>query len=157
MNIDIVQTSATDLTANITQLDMFPSEAIEEIHMEAVYEHLYRFERKTALKEWFRLLCPGGKLTIDSIPDFDVFAENYLMRKSGIRGDLMTLDDVYLGTHGDPVQWNAPEQLHKDLFTKDQLRSELEAAGFEIESIENVCFEDEPVAVNINVVARRNN
>ncbi|NUQ00210.1 MAG: hypothetical protein HUU35_10190 [Armatimonadetes bacterium] len=64
-------------------------------------------------------------------------------------------EHVYRYTHGLPTRFNAPHQLHKDLFTKDSLRAELEAAGYEVVSLENTCYEQEPHALNLNVVARR--
>ncbi len=40
--------------------------------MDAVYEHLYHFERPRALAEWYRVLEPGGALHLNWIPDFEL-------------------------------------------------------------------------------------
>ncbi|MFM8558406.1 MAG: hypothetical protein ACKOC6_02165, partial [bacterium] len=37
----------------------------------------------------------------------------------GLLGPVFDLDEVYRFTHGDPVAWNAPEQLHKDVFSAE--------------------------------------
>ena len=155
MNVDIVPTRATDLVADITRLDMFPDRSVEEIRMNAVYEHLFRHERLSAVREWHRVLTPGGRLHIDWLPDFDVIAKAYLDQSPGIAGPQFDLDHVYRYTHGDPVPWNAPEQLHKDIFNRASVERELRESGFEIDLIENACYRDEGLALNLNVTAHR--
>ncbi|MBK7366348.1 MAG: methyltransferase domain-containing protein [Candidatus Eisenbacteria bacterium] len=154
-NIDIVATPATDLACDITRLPMFADGTAEEIRLEAVYEHLFRHERLAAIREWFRVLKPGGRLRVDWIPDFDAVAGRYVRREPGLLGPEFDLEEVYRFTHGDPVAWNAPEQIHKDLFTRASVERELREAGYVIESIENALFADEKFSVNLNVVARK--
>jgi len=155
VNVDIVETAATDMVADITSLPMIPSDCIEEIRLEAVLEHLFRHQRLSALKEWARILKPGGTLDIRYIPDFDVYAGLYVRGEPGESGARMTLEEVYRFTHGDPVPWNAPEQIHKDIFSRDSVRADVEAAGLEVVSLENACFKDERIALNLNLVARK--
>ena len=83
-NIDIVATPATDLACDITRLPMFADGTAEEIRLEAVYEHLFRHERLAAIREWFRVLKPGGRLRVDWIPDFDAVAGRYVRREPGL-------------------------------------------------------------------------
>jgi len=146
VNIDIVPTPATDLAADITRLSMFADASVEEIRMDAVLEHL---------REWHRVLRPEGTLSVSWIPDFDVIAETYVHKRPGRFGGPFTLHEVYRYTHGEPIPANAPEQIHKDLFTRDSVKADLEAAGFEITSIENVSYGDERIALNLNVVAKK--
>ncbi len=153
VNVDIVPSPATDLTADITRLPMFGDNSVEEIRMDAVLEHLYRHMRRAALAEWRRVLRPGGQLTIRFIPDFDTIADHYVHKKPGILHNPFSLDEVYLYTHGDPVPVNASEQIHKDIFSRESVERELKKMGFEITAIENVCYSDEPIALNLNVQA----
>ncbi len=155
VNIDLVPTPATDLVGDVTKLKDFRDFSVDEIRMEAVYEHLFRHERLAALREWNRVLKPGGVLHIAFIPDFDVIADHYVNRRPGVLAPVFSLEEVYRYTHGDPVPWNAPEQLHKDVFTRDSVTSEMHAAGFEQVACENVCFRDEKIALNLNVTARK--
>ena len=154
-NIDIVRTPATDIVANIVSLPMIADNSIEVVRLEAVYEHLHRFERKAGLREWRRVLQPMGELSIAWIPDFEVYAELFLNQRAGALSDPMTLDELYGYTHGNPMPGNAPEQIHKDVFTKDSVRRELEDAGFEVVQMRNACHGDERVPLNINLLARK--
>lgn len=155
VNVDVQATPAVDLVSEITALPMLPDGCAQEILLEAVFEHLYRYERPDALAEWRRLLAPGGTLTVRWIPDWDVICDLYQRRVPGLVGDVFDLEHVYRYSHGLPTPFNAPHQLHKDLFTKDSVRAEFEAAGFVVERLDNTCFADEPYALNIDVVARR--
>ncbi len=152
INIDIVETAATDLVANIMSLPMFVDDSVDEVQLDAVYEHLFRHERRSALREWRRILRPGGLLRLSWIPDFDVVADYYVHRRNGF-GHMFGLEDAYAAALGNPQPSNAPEQIHKDLFTKDSVRRELEEAGFHVRQIGDVCAPGEDVPWNINVVA----
>lgn len=154
-NVDIAPSPAVDVIANISHLPMFESNSAVEIRLSAVYEHLFRFERLAAAREWFRILRPKGQLAITFIPDFDVLVAKYSAGSPGILRETFDVDEVYRYTHGDPVPHNAPEQLHKDIFTKKSVERELREVGFEIVEIANVCFADEGIALNINVLARK--
>lgn len=153
VNIDIVETAATDLTANIGSLPMFRDGSVDEILLDAVYEHLFRHERAPALREWHRVLKRGGLLRVSWIPDFDVIVDHYVHHKPAF-GHTFGLEDAYMATHGNPTAMNAPEQIHKDIFTQASVRAEFERAGFDIESIESVCAPGEDVPWNIHVAAR---
>lgn len=155
VNVDIVPSLATDLVTNISSLPMFAEGTVEEVRLSAVYEHLYRPERLRAIREWHRVLRPGGTLVLAYIPDFDVMARAYLEKHRGLASPTFDLDEVFLFSHGGTRPHHAPEQLHKDLFTRASVTRELEAAGYELVSAENVCYQDEPIPLNLNVVARR--
>jgi predicted SAM-dependent methyltransferase len=155
LNVDIAAAPEVDLVAPVTELPMLPDGCAVEVRLDAVFEHLYRWERPRALAEWHRLLAPGGRLCLNWIPDFDLYARLYLDHAPGILGAVFDLEHVYRFSHGLPTEFNAPYQLHKDVFTKDMVRAELAAAGYSVESLADVVYEDEPYAVNFNAVARR--
>jgi predicted SAM-dependent methyltransferase len=155
VNVDIQARPGIDLVSEATHLPMLPDGCARAIQLDAVYEHLYRWERPEALAEWRRLLQPGGTLTIRWIPDFDVILDLYRTSSPGITGPTFDLECVYRYTHGEPTRFNAPFQLHKDVFTKESVRSEIEAAGFGIVSLTNERFEDEAYALNVAVHAIR--
>lgn len=76
VNIDHRATSATDLECDILHLPFDDNTAvrIESYH---VIEHLDRHEAVRAVREWHRVLKPGGVLIIEC-PDFDAACREYL-------------------------------------------------------------------------------
>jgi len=155
VNVDIVETSATDLVTSIVSLPMFGDGTVDLIELEAVLEHLFRHERRQALAEWARILKPGGQLKISWIPDFDLIIDHYIRKSPGLIGPVFGLEEVYRLTHGDPTPANAAEQIHKDIFTKESVRHDLESAGFEIATLEDVPYRDDKIALNMNLTARK--
>jgi predicted SAM-dependent methyltransferase len=153
VNVDLVPSPATDLVTNIRSLPMFADATVEEIQLSAVYEHLYRPERLAAIREWHRVLKPGGKLVLSYIPDFDVIARAFVDKRGGIALPVFNEDEVFLYSHGGTLPHHAPEQLHKDLFTRESVTRELGEAGYDVVSAEDVVYQDEPIALNLNVTA----
>lgn len=154
INIDLYSPYA-DLKSDIVHLGYFSSGSVDEIFMNAVFEHLYTFEQKPALQEWFRILKPDGVLRIKSVPDFDTCVEAYLNKKQGNCSEVFDLHEVSRYTHGEYTSENRFGQIHKDIFTKEKVKRLLEESGFEIVQIEIVRWEDEPIPCNIDVTARK--
>lgn len=154
INIDLYNQSA-DMKLDITDLSYFEDNSIEEIFLNAVFEHLYTFEQERALKEWHRILKPGGLLRIDSLPDFDEIIKAYINKTKGHIKQTFDLYEVTRYSHGDYNPENRIGQMHKDLFTKSKIRNLLKNAGFVISKIQNVCWGNEPNPVNINVIATK--
>lgn len=86
-NIDLRKTTATDLVCNIRKLP-YPDNSVELIETYHVIEHLPRHDLPKALKEWFRLILPGGSLIIEC-PDFDKAAKEY------IEGNEKRIDNIF--------------------------------------------------------------
>jgi predicted SAM-dependent methyltransferase len=76
VNIDWRKTRATDLVCDIKKLP-YPDGSISSIETYHVIEHLPRHDLPKALREWHRVLAPGGRLVIEC-PDFDEAAREYL-------------------------------------------------------------------------------
>jgi predicted SAM-dependent methyltransferase len=76
VNIDWRKTKATDLVCNILKIP-YPENTVDTIEIYHVIEHLPRHEFPKALKEWFRVMSPGGQLIIE-YPDFDQAVKDYL-------------------------------------------------------------------------------
>ena len=57
--------------------------------------------------------------------------------------------------HGDPAIATGPDQMIKDVYTRETVAAELSDAGFEDVKIENVRRDSDPSALWMNVVARR--
>jgi len=155
INIDLFDEHA-DVKMNITILPYFETNSVDEIYMNAVFEHLYSFEQDKALCEWFRILKKGGKLIINATPDFDEVVKAYINKAKGNWGEVFNLYEVFRYTHGDYKEENKIGQMHKDIFTKEKMRKLIEKAGFEIENIESICWGNEPNPVSINIRAIKN-
>ena len=153
VNIDIVPTKATDLVQNILDLPMVRANSAEEIFLHGVFEHLYAYEQELALREWYRVLRPGGRLVMRGIPDFDLVVQAYVKRARGVTRPVFDLWDTYRYTHGDPRPDNSPAQLHKDLLTKEKVKGLLTATGFRVAAIEEGRDVGEPFPLSFNVDA----
>ena len=63
-----------DHVCNAHDLSQFSDNTFNEIYASHIVEHLdYTGELRFTLKEWYRVLRPGGKIYI-SVPDLDVLA-----------------------------------------------------------------------------------
>ncbi len=131
LNVDIVEPKdipegvkflAADLK-NIWQLD----QVADEVHAYHVCEHFYREELPGVLKEWLRVLKPGGKLCVEQ-PDILKCAANllagYHCNSPGVLHNL-----GILGFYGDGKP-DAPYMSHKWGWMPDTLGNELARAGF---------------------------
>jgi predicted SAM-dependent methyltransferase len=87
VNIDFRKTKATDIVCDIKRLP-YPNNSVITIEAYHVIEHLSRHDLPTALKEWYRILTPRGKLIIEC-PDFDQLVKKYL------EGDESQLDGIF--------------------------------------------------------------
>ena len=69
-----------DHVSNANDLAQFSDQSFSEIYASHVLEHLdYNTELLATLKEWKRVLEPGGKLYL-SVPDMDVLAKLFLAK-----------------------------------------------------------------------------
>jgi len=76
INIDLNKTRATDLVCDINKLP-YPDLSVERIEAYHVIEHLPRHDLPKALKNWFRVMAPGGVLVIEC-PDLDKVIAEYI-------------------------------------------------------------------------------
>ena len=78
INIDANPSCKPDLVHdNLAKLP-YENGTIDEIKMDAVFEHLWPWEQLPAIRHWYRLLKPGGKLVINWIPNFKEVARCYV-------------------------------------------------------------------------------
>jgi glycosyltransferase involved in cell wall biosynthesis len=103
----------------------YPDNSVDEIKAFHIIEHFHFFEIKEVLKEWYRVLKPGGRLYLET-PDFLETCRSFVEGSS-----VMGIEDwrVLLYGHFFAHPW-VPGQTHKFLFTENQLRTNLSWAGF---------------------------
>lgn len=119
VNCDKFNTLA-DVLCDVNKLEFKDGEA-EEIHAIHLFEHLPRLTVEDTLKEWLRVLKPGGKLVME-LPCLDKMAQMILDKEQNIR---LTL----LGLYGDPRDQRAGME-HKWGWTYHELEWQLKGVGF---------------------------
>ncbi len=115
VNIDLRKTTATDFVCRIENLP-YPNDSAEIIELYHVIEHLPRHDLPAAMREWYRVLSPGGKLIIEC-PDFDAAAKEY------VAGNEERLDNIF------GLQ-RFPGDVHFFGYNFRRLKNLLEDAGF---------------------------
>lgn len=109
-----------DIQADIRKLP-FDNGTSDEIHLIHVFEHLHRMDVDNALREWKRVLKPGGKLIME-LPCLDKVSMHLA---SGCKDFTKTLFALY----GD-VRLNRPEMLHQWCWSKHEIESVVKNIGF---------------------------
>ena len=118
INIDIQPGPAVDLVGDIRNLD-FEDSSIDLVYSCAVIEHVGRREWVDLLKEWRRVLKPGGLLRL-STNDFEACIARYNAKRN-----LEELLGILIGGQKDDYDW------HGMIFDFKTLERGLIEAGFE--------------------------
>ena len=100
--------------------------AVEEIHSSHALEHQAQARVLPTLREWLRVLRPGGRLDL-KVPDLRWACRHWLENPT-LGWQMATI----FGTQ------EHPGEFHKAGFSPEILAAYLEEAGFEIESSEIV-------------------
>jgi len=131
LNLDLVSATA-DINADCVRLGFLKDRSVSYILVEHMLEHLSRREGLSALKEWARLLIPGGIVEIE-VPDVVWCLENFLGKTESERydGEYMrqgAIAAIY-GMQTDPGHF------HKFGYTKEYLIECLKVCGFGARSV----------------------
>ncbi|HCK11762.1 MAG TPA: hypothetical protein DHW45_17945, partial [Candidatus Latescibacteria bacterium] len=119
INIDAYVNNA-DLKIDICDLPV-PNDSVDEIFSSHMLEHMSKFEVPKALREWYRVLKPSGKLQLN-LPDLEWAAQQWLDLPEDARWG-WPLDTIFgLQTH--------PGEFHKTGFTADRIEKILKQIGF---------------------------
>ncbi|MFI5207904.1 MAG: class I SAM-dependent methyltransferase [Gemmatimonadales bacterium] len=141
VNVDI-ETSQADLTLDITRGLPLPDGAARLIYHEHVMEHITVDEAKACLRDWFRLLEPGGVLRI-ATPDLAYVVERY-------RGDwrdqawLKLPEYAFIRTRAEMLNTSLRWWGHQYLYDEEELRRRMNDAGFA--TIRRCALGESPVA-----------
>lgn len=125
INVDLHARHNPDLVADITKLDMLPSQGFDEIVAQDVLEHLERQKVQGAVVEWANLLAVGGVLRV-RVPSLEHMLkalcrpENRSAKKADEIIHLIFGTQAYTGDY------------HLSGFTAAVLEARLENAGLKV-------------------------
>lgn len=124
LSVDADPATKPDILGTALSIPL-PDESASTVMAIHLLEHLHQWEAEPALREWFRLLAPGGLLILE-MPDFLKFCKNIA---DGVVGrkhpDQMGMWPAY----GDPRDKN-PLMCHKWAYWFDSLKPLVESIGF---------------------------
>jgi predicted SAM-dependent methyltransferase len=90
-----------DHVCNAANLSQFSDNTFSDIYASHVVEHFdFIGELPSTLKEWCRVLRPGGKIYI-SVPDLDVLAQLFLQKKELSAAERFSVMQMMFGAHID--------------------------------------------------------
>jgi len=132
VRLDIDPRTSPDIVGSMTDLgDIGPFDAVA---CNNALEHLYPHEVEQALREFNRVLSPGGVAVIQ-VPDLqDARATEDVIPEIGMSG-------LHL-MYGDPALLKEfPYMAHHCGFVEPTLRRSMEAAGFEVQTKRLPCYQ----------------
>jgi predicted SAM-dependent methyltransferase len=113
-----------DHVGDAGDLSRFAHDSFDEVYASHVLEHLDpRLALEPTLKEWRRVLRPGGRLCV-SVPDLEVLCELFLDRDRLNLNERFTVMLMMFGGHADPYD------RHELGFDEPFLVHFLRSAGF---------------------------
>jgi glycosyltransferase involved in cell wall biosynthesis len=116
----------------IFSLDRVPYEdgTVDAIHSEHALEHVRHMEARRALREWYRVLKPGGELHLQ-LPDLEACCRRFLEAQTQAERDWYryTIYGIQCSQGDEPDDG----QIHYTGFTEEELVRELEEIGFRVE------------------------
>lgn len=98
---------------------------VDEIYTSHLFEHFDYYEAWRVLEEWKRVLKLGGVLVIET-PDFYASCKTFVELHDAGKWN----DCIHMYSHFFSEPWVNPGQIHKFLYTPNQLRWTLEQSGF---------------------------
>jgi SAM-dependent methyltransferase len=139
LSVDFNEAVHPDVLAEATALP-FEDDTVDEIYASHVLEHLTWHEGMKALKEWYRVLKPGGQLTV-AVPDI---TQIYMLYKHGTTwGDYnQRVSEIYVqavafGANllADEIpemqdQYGGPGHKHQSIYIHDMLLNRVIEAGY---------------------------
>jgi len=109
-----------DVVADISQRLPFDDDYADEIRAIHVIEHFQVWDAPNIVREWVRVLKPGGTLALEC-PDFDKVLA--LAQVPNVPPNF-----TFWAIYGDP-RHREPKMMHHWCYSRKQLASVMEAAG----------------------------
>lgn len=115
-NIDAVHFPNVHLVCDVHDMSQFDDGVADEIYACHILEHINRHKVHSVLKEWIRVLKPGGILRI-AVPNFEAIVEHYQEHRdlSVLMGLLYGGQDSELNYHYVAFDFHLMNQVLSDL------------------------------------------
>lgn len=130
LNIDIIGERAgvrPDLVCDVCDLAILPDNYASEILSVHVIEHLWRWQVENTLREWIRVLRPGGKLIVEC-PNLLSACEALLANPEPASAPDHRGQRTMWVLYGDP-SWQDPLMCHRWAYTPNSLSDLLSEVG----------------------------
>lgn len=122
--LDALPAPHVDHVRNATDLSIFSDDLFDQIYASHVVEHFdYQGELVATLREWLRVLKPGGSVLI-SVPDLDVLARMFADRSFLDAPERFQIMRMMFGGHLNPFDY------HVVGLNEEFLGGFLQGAGF---------------------------
>ena len=122
INVDVVDErggSEPDVLSDLRDLDVFEDDAADEILSVHVIEHFHYWEAHDVLKEWVRVLKPGGLMVVEC-PNLTTACQEILNNPDTAAMPGKEGQRSMWVLYGDPA-WKDPLMCHKWLYTPQSL------------------------------------
>ncbi len=108
----------------------YPDNSVLAIHCEHALEHLCHDDARRALREWLRVLQPGGEVIL-KMPDLEACCKGFLQAQSRSERDWfrLTIYGAQRPQGDEPIEG----QIHYTGFAGTEIVGEIEEAGFVVD------------------------
>ena len=120
VNVDARPGKHVHHVQGVERMDLFRDDSVALIYTSHCLEHISHRRVPEVLKEWHRVLKPGGILRV-SVPDFDLLVDTYLDNDRNMRSVQLPL----MGSQ------DYAFNFHYTCFNHDELSRLMQEAGFE--------------------------
>jgi SAM-dependent methyltransferase len=130
VNVDVVEARAgmrPDVICDLHDLAPFDDASADEILSVHVVEHFWRWEVREVIREWARVLKPGGRMVVEC-PNIRSACETFLQDPERFSREDQEGQRTMWVFYGDP-KWKDPLMIHRWGYTPESLKALLAEAG----------------------------
>lgn len=130
VNVDVVEARSgmrPDVVCDLHDLAPFADATADEILSVHVVEHFWRWEIRDILREWMRVLKPGGRMIVEC-PNIQSACQTFLENPAQFSKEDRNGQRTMWVFYGDPA-WKDPLMIHRWGYTPESLKELLTEVG----------------------------